>query len=803
MSALSRGAQSSSNFEQQGTLDWVSLSKETVGFSIQVLSRLAQGGVHPYTLVIGQHIGNHFKLSSIGRKNFTNAIQGLKYFNGFDDILRFGFGVDCLPRLLGTTEQGLVCSALCAALSEFYHEDTAAEILYHMSEMMELPGDFTPSMIEWRSLIKVFQGVLSTTQFPLIIEQLRRLLPDSESGHALPGNCGPRPARAERVIDRNRYTAEAASVATILCALADLTRDKTALVKVTGRHNDLAWIAAFSTWLLDMRTSLAIHSSSDNQIVYSNCTDNCTQVQLVHTDSKDTIDGQLELSATYRLESGLALLSSQYKPKHLFFGKVAWAQCLSRTFDQAFERLLERPSSTGVILGSASRILEGFQRGMRSKSRLAKARPDGVHRLERGGDHIYGRALIQFMLEQFPELLCLERHMKAAANLSVTQAHSEYDRKMAQLQCECACQFCRMPPPSAFIDREADLSLAISKDCCLPTVVETVLVMSCVLSRAHVDDGLHPVTAGIEAIYGQLCHAKDPSRTMNSVGSPLLRHESTLISQAPPLIERDEVHRASSLDFVLHRLQHTRTTMNMLTLIFTGRKKEHVEDMRSPAAWTEQGISVYQSTLVDAVDPTDSRIAYNVVTGTIEHRGRAFPAVLSSVSYRVDNDEYSKLGVLHAGWKLSLLVTPKIDALYVVYRATTTATADTTATAVFRFSVSFLTQYFEEVIYTDRCPYNGDCVKVRFTSTQMSSPSHRLLVVNGKGIEVLCGDKASLCTNLARAQTQARRGHVVIVKRQCCLHCCLRYAMLFAKKVLILHVGTLREFDDNDGGVQE
>ena len=121
-----------SQFQQQGTLDWVNLSKEAISFSFNVLSRLSAAGVDPYTLTVGQAIGNNFRLSAVGWRNVEAAIANLKAYPGFAEIIWYGFGLKTLPKLLATTEQGTVFLALCAALSECYHRDVAAEILFEL-----------------------------------------------------------------------------------------------------------------------------------------------------------------------------------------------------------------------------------------------------------------------------------------------------------------------------------------------------------------------------------------------------------------------------------------------------------------------------------------------------------------------------------------------------------------------------------------------------------------------------------------------------------------------------------------------
>lgn len=89
-------------FPQQGSFDWVSLSKETISFSFQVLQRLSAEGVDPYTLAIGNVVGNSFRLSATGRQNIDSAISSLKSFLLLEtycgSVLESKLCLELLPR---------------------------------------------------------------------------------------------------------------------------------------------------------------------------------------------------------------------------------------------------------------------------------------------------------------------------------------------------------------------------------------------------------------------------------------------------------------------------------------------------------------------------------------------------------------------------------------------------------------------------------------------------------------------------------------------------------------------------------
>ena len=122
-----------SYFQQQGTVDWVNLGREIVSYSVNVLHRLSQANVDPYTVTVGQAMCQNLRFAGIGHQNVNKAMASLKSFGSIGDVLWFGFGIKTFPRILGRTDQGRTLLALSAALSECFHEDLAEEVLHEMA----------------------------------------------------------------------------------------------------------------------------------------------------------------------------------------------------------------------------------------------------------------------------------------------------------------------------------------------------------------------------------------------------------------------------------------------------------------------------------------------------------------------------------------------------------------------------------------------------------------------------------------------------------------------------------------------
>lgn len=163
-------------FAQQGSLDWVALSKSSVSFTIGVLGRLAAANVNPLTVAIGQAIGRNFRLSETGRRNVQDALGALRSYRSLGDGLWFGFGIKTLVRDLGTTNEGMSLLSLCAALVEAWDDEKAAEVMYHLTSLAKAPESLTPSQMEWLRFVRACSGTLSSTSFSIKVEGFMRLL---------------------------------------------------------------------------------------------------------------------------------------------------------------------------------------------------------------------------------------------------------------------------------------------------------------------------------------------------------------------------------------------------------------------------------------------------------------------------------------------------------------------------------------------------------------------------------------------------------------------------------------------------
>lgn len=328
-----------SGFAQQGTVDWVDLAstlvlksksanaqllsqypileiQHLVSFFVGILSRLSAAGVDPYTLIVGQALAQNLHIPIAGNKSIERALKELKCYAGVQNAFWFGFGIKNIVRELGTTDQGCSCLALCAALSECFSDEFAADVLHELTLAQKAPEQLTPSIGQWHMLVQACSGVFATSKFPLLVEGFESLLRTDDRVGGIP----PRPA----------------DFASALIGIGKVSYGQLAQINITQRKLRTAggWLAAVSEWFLGLK--VAIYNQGD-QLLYSNCLSTSdAQIQIRSETQAAHADGSLvRLEETLFLkgvEEIFRLSADALKCDIGASGRVPWESCLSVTF---------------------------------------------------------------------------------------------------------------------------------------------------------------------------------------------------------------------------------------------------------------------------------------------------------------------------------------------------------------------------------------------------------------------------------------------------------------------------------------
>ena len=469
---------------QQGAINWDNIVHRSLTFSVGVLNRCANAGVDPYSVVVGQAVAQSFPLARRGRENVHRAVTALRYQNGIAGALWFGFGVRAFVRTLVLTSEGTSLLALCASLAECFHEDLAAEVMFHVVKAYKAPGELTPSTTQWLMIIRACSGALATSKFPVLAEGFMRL--DPGSGRTTMLN------RSLQQLPFVRGCPLPEDLATVIIAVGKVASGQLESIHVTGCAA-VGWIGAIAEWLFDLKVTI-FSSPDDLTPVYSNCPrDQDAQIYLTfdRDSSSSTSVSQSRLHLvrkSYFLPNSTSLMvmdqGSVESEKVIFSGRVSWQTCLTDAFGTNFKRLRQVPLNFGTALGCAARIFKA----------IIKAEPGVPEKyLEecRGYfDASGGQGFIHNALRWFPELEPVKHAMEMASRLSFEEAKEGYEEKFAAIQRLCNCGVCR----------DWD-NIEEEEGFCLVIVMETIIVLCQITAGLTVVEHLHPMRSGLEAFY--------------------------------------------------------------------------------------------------------------------------------------------------------------------------------------------------------------------------------------------------------------------------------------------------------------
>ena len=334
----------SARFQQQGSVDWVELSDRSVQFSVAVLARLSKAGIDPLTLQVGRAICTNFSLDPIAQNRISDAILALKKFGSYGNVIWFGFGVKLVITDLAETKEGLILVAICAALSTTYDALYGARVLRELCCLSKTPHLFTPAIRQWKILVELCAGILTTGHFILVLDWFRRLVSGGRNGQRLEANRSP-----------TTYSALAEAILTI----AQVTNKTLASVTFTGGF-DCVWLAAVAEWIFAL--DVVIYTSAGVMLYRSRSLDQQPpQVILVYLEN----DQESSVSEKTSLISGGCTLFVREEQNalgdvHFFNWRSSWSTILHDTFHESVDELLEGKNAYhfGLLLYCMSMLPE-------------------------------------------------------------------------------------------------------------------------------------------------------------------------------------------------------------------------------------------------------------------------------------------------------------------------------------------------------------------------------------------------------------------------------------------------------------
>lgn len=465
-------------FQQQGTVDWTAVAGGTVGFSVDVLSRLSKAGVEALTIYSAMAIFSNVKLGRLGESRLDQALRKIDAFPSVNKALWFGFGVKHVIRSMQESAEGLAFLGICACLTKEFSTVLSAKIIRELFLLYNPPAEPTPALRQWTALVEACEGLLAPTEFGLVLHGLTKLCLRDDLLN-LHGCAPPR------------------DIAVILKEVFDVSTGRLDRPFLAGGP-DCAWIAAVGHWLLDLRVEI---QDQDGHVLYrpgSTQSGTAPDAQLIITYSSS--ESLQIVRKHYVVSSGRTFIysSTNRDDDLLSHGRVEWSTCLVDTFGSPMRPLLGGQAvTTGACLGSAARILWAImsdekvaldhtqRRGVRMWAPPTSSSSYGR------GFHLRSRHLLP-ELGQNPHLLQTMESTLGESYLNATQRYCQSINSLRQL---CSCDLCDWEQNQAVEEKDRPF--------CLVLLVETICNIVRIMSACSMQQGLEiqPSRSGLEKIY--------------------------------------------------------------------------------------------------------------------------------------------------------------------------------------------------------------------------------------------------------------------------------------------------------------
>ena len=606
------------NFQQSGQLDWVSLSKSTFTFGLDVLVRLSKAELDPATMAIGLIACNRFVIKAEAQKRIYDALSNLKSFSSYGKLVWFGFGVKPIIKDLAETEHGMACVALCACMSISYDSFYVAEVLREFCKLREAPPDIIPSIHQWKVLVHICAGSVSNSKFPILLEGLIRLV--------LP--------RAG-VLFHQPTSREA--LAKAIGALVDVSNGMLANVTIAGGL-DCIWLAAIAEWLLALNVEIRLGSGAT---VYRSSTnvDRCFPEVIVIFVSDD--EQLIQLSKCHVIPKGHKFWGNPDSENPRFRGgRSEWATILADTFGTPLDSLLKGPLrlSLALLLFDASRLAENcYHYGPMQRS----AQPSSAEhsfpfrRFHFRHSSSRGQAFLKFAAKRLPELAATVDMLDHVDIL--TDADAAWKDSINKIILECRCERCR-DEEMAYEDRPPQL--------CLELIAETIIIFLWILSISEVDSCIRPSSDGLQILYE--IHQWKSYRVKD------IRNRQTYWNYTQPAY-----FPTNDVDILTAALT-----------IFSGSKNSGSSIGKEPSALSYDGICVFFKAFEDLNLLPEETSVVRVVAGHINFEGAKYERIHDLVANaRTSKGDFGP----HVSYSLVVQEAPQHGSLAAAYRISSNA----------------------------------------------------------------------------------------------------------------------------------
>ena len=494
MSASLVPSSGSSNFAQQGSVDWVALSGSSVQFSVAVLARLSKAGIDAFTLRFGQAICCNFALEPRAQELVSDAIHKAKKYPSYGDLMWFGFGIKDIVTDLADTEEGLTLVALCAALSTTYDSTFAAQVIREICVLCKAPQSFTPALRQWKTLVELCAGILGSSHYVTLANGFRRLI----CGHlGIP-------------FDTRHPPTTSIALAEAIMTLARISKRSLVSATISGAL-DCAWLAAFAESILSLNVGVC-DSNGDFFYRSRQCAEVHPQLIILLRNANTATGGALLLrSKASVLPQGQSLLQkdSALYGRSLLNWQSPWSTILHDVFGESVDRLLaiqlsKTDDGQTTAFAQYLRCISLLQRQDSSPQRHNPAADalntsfnnHPINPLIWTHPDSSGSRFLSFATKRLPELpTCLfdkcPMPREDSEDLTITLKLGRISLKAIETSCQCV----QHQPESAQQDPCKPDAI------CLLIMAETIVIFLWILIDSDIDVDILPSITGLANLY--------------------------------------------------------------------------------------------------------------------------------------------------------------------------------------------------------------------------------------------------------------------------------------------------------------
>jgi hypothetical protein len=588
MPLIVRDVRTTAGFSQQGSVDWVALSRGTLGLTIQGISRLSQAGIEALTVLAARGIFLQVRLGAIGQGRIEKAVKSIQVFPSMNSALWFGFGVKHVVRNLSESAEGLACIGICSCLTEEFSASVSAQIIAELFRLYKPPDDLTPALGQWTALINACQGVVAVTEFGIILSSVAKIF-------LLDGT--PNLVKASRP----------EAIAKVLQGLFEVSLGSKNTIVITGGA-DCAWFAAVAHWLLELSVQVV---NGQGEVLYrpgyvKEASIESVQVTICY--ERTSINASAITKRSFVIPSGDKLIHRGLADTDIdelsiiSHGRLQWSACLTDTFGSPMRSLLSfSAANTGLALGAAARIFEhlafqGWHEGFPGGEHFAFAVTS--HPVNSGS---YGRGFLLKARSLLPELSQsskLLNNLESMLEKSTRTAIRDFSESMSSIIKLCACRLCQQSCDSAGSSDELESDQSRRNSFCSFLLVMTICNLVRLSSNIEMpgDTLVYPTRSGIERIYWEL--KKETEDEFGYDDPPMDRLFRSWLNE-PVLTQALRLYSGRSVD------RKTSTALNACAI-------------------AAHGLCVYTSTLTEiSIDP-ERILPVKVVPGRIQWKNHTY-----------------------------------------------------------------------------------------------------------------------------------------------------------------------------------